>query len=239
MKLLLSISLCVAALVLSLVKVPVASAHDDVQGRTGVNVKFKLDERTSLILDEEFRVDTDDDYYVHTEIGVTYEVLPWLSLGAAFRQIFEEQNDNWEPEFRPQFQATFKRIRQYFSILDRNQFEYRIYKQDPWKAFYRNRLKIGFPFVFDGRVLSPYIADEIFVRLNDPEFNRNRVYGGLDFIFWRDRMGMDLYYFWERGFASLRGFNRHVIGLKIKIMPLKVIGERPTQELEDAIETDY
>ena len=43
-------------------------------------------------------------------------------------------------------------------------------------AYYRNKLTIGSPILCSSNVFSPYLADEIFVRLNDDaSFSKNRV----------------------------------------------------------------
>ena len=91
-------------------------------------------------------------------------------------------------------------------IIPRQRNEYR----------YRNMAKVGFPFNAVGWKWKPYVADEIFVDIDDKSFEQNRVYAGLEFWFAK-HVGMDLYYFWQYYRPSATDKNKHIMGLKLKL----------------------
>ena len=107
MKTKLWLSVCVVLVVLVISQTSAAFSRENMEGRTGVNIQVGLDDNTTLIFDEEFRIGNDrDDYYLHTEIGVEYAALNWLDVGVFLRQIFEEQGGDWTKEFRPRVEVT-------------------------------------------------------------------------------------------------------------------------------------
>lgn len=192
------------------------AAQQTAQVRAGVEIKVELEEKVSLYFDEEYRYGSDDETnYVHTEIGLSYAALDWLDAGFYLRNIFEEQDDDWQYELRPRVEATAHQTWGHFGISSRNRIEARIMSQG--NAYrYRNKAKFFFPFDVKSWNLSPYVADEIFVIINDGVFEQNRVYAGLDFKFAR-HAGMDIYYFWEYLRTVPNHRNKHVAGVKLKL----------------------
>lgn len=189
----------------------------EAQARVGVDIAVALDERVSLILDEEFRRGDDQyEYYFHSEIGVRYAVSDWFDLDAFCRFIGDRESGSWALEFRPRTDAILKYFWKHFGISDRNRLEYRVRADYNSYGRYRNMLKFLFPFEAWGYPFHPYVADEISIDLNAGRFERNRVYGGLDFMFSK-YVGLDVYYFWQYEKLYPGTQKTHVGGLKVKL----------------------
>lgn len=217
MKRLLIFTACLSAILLGASGTSFALNEREAQARVGVNIAIELDERVSLILDEEFRRgDDQSEYYLHSEIGVRYAVFDWFDLDVFYRFIGDRESGSWVLEFRPRADAIFKYFWKHFGISDRNRFDYRVRADYKSYGRYRNMLKLLFPFEARGYPFHPYVADEVFVDLNGGRFERNRVYGGLDFMFSK-HVGMDVYYFWQYEKLYPGSQKTHVGGLKVKL----------------------
>jgi hypothetical protein len=208
---------CAAVLLVGVARPSLALNDREAQGRFGVDIAMALDEKVTLILDEEFRRgDDQSEYYLHSEIGVKYAVLDWLDVDVFYRFIGDKEGGSWALEFRPRADAILEYFWKHFGISDRNRFEYRIRADYNSYGRYRNKLKFLFPFEAWGYPFHPYVADEIFVDLNGGRFERNRIYGGLDFMFSK-HVGMDIYYFWQYEKLYPGTQKTHVGGLKVKL----------------------
>ena len=217
MKRLLVFTACMAAILLVAARPSLALNDREAQGRVGVDIAIKLDEKVSVIFDEEFRRgDDQNEYYFHSEIGVRYEIFEWFDVDAFYRFIGDKGDGSWAFEFRPRTDATFKYFWKHFGISDRNRFEYRLFSDDTSYGRYRNMLKFLFPFKAWNYPFKPYVADEISIDLTEGRFERNRIYGGFDFMFSK-YVGMDIYYFWQYEELYPGTQKTHVGGVKLKI----------------------
>lgn len=206
-----------AAILLGVARPSLALNDREAQGRVGVDIAIELDDRVSLILDDEFRLGDDQlKYYFHSEIGVRYAVFEWFDVDVFCRFIGDKGSGRWEFEYRPRTDATFEHFWKHFGISDRNRFEYRFRADDTSYGRYRNMLKFLFPFEAWGYPFNPYVAEEISIDLTEGRFERNRVYGGLDFMFSK-YVGMDIYYFWQYEKLYPGTQKTHVGGLKVKL----------------------
>ncbi|UCG57826.1 MAG: DUF2490 domain-containing protein [Phycisphaerales bacterium] len=157
-------------------------------------------------------------YYHHTEVGLVYGGLAdWLDLGFNYRQIFEEDSSGqWRPENRPHLNATVKGQVSGFSVSDRSRFEYRDRenKKDMWR--YRNKVTVKFPAELTCLKLKPYVAEEVFVDLDDGDYNKNRLYAGFSFDLTKRAKG-GIFYVWQASKSAGAWKDLHVLGAQLKI----------------------
>jgi len=150
-------------------------------------------------------------------LGLTYSGLfKWLDIGANFRLVFEEKNDDWQYENRPHLNATFKYEINGFKLSDRNRFEYRDKENscNGWR--YRNKFAIKLPLQLTRFEIQPYVADEIFVDFIKEKFNRNRLYCGVDFRIFKN-LKAEIYYLWQIDEKNDEWIDINVLGTKLKL----------------------
>jgi len=182
------------------------------------NQEFKISKDFKTTLEEEFRWgdDASDFYYHHYDGGVVWGVNKYLDLGLNYRQVYEKKKNKFKEENRPHGNATLKWELEGFKFEDRNRIEYRHfdYQDDSWR--YRNKLTIKFPWKFTKIEIQPFLADEVFVDLNDNGFSRNRFYSGLGMNFTKN-IKAEVYYMLQSSKSSGKWTNANVFGTKLKI----------------------
>ena len=177
-----------------------------------------LAEDWKVKLEEEFRFgdNMEELYYHHTDGGLTYKLTDLFSLGLNYRQIFEKKKDEWKEEKRPHINGTIKLERQGFTFKDRNRFEYRIRsgKENAWR--YRNKLTITLPAKRTKFEIQPYLADEVFVNLDEGEFSPNRLYAGFGAKLMK-HLGADIFYLWQTSKKDKDWIDFNIVGVKLKV----------------------
>jgi hypothetical protein len=132
--------------------------------------------------EQEFRLGDDGGnfYYEHSDLAFTYSGLAeWLDVGAGFRLIYEkDSSDDFQRENMPYIIVTLKGRLFDFPVSTRSRIEYRdrTAKEDVWR--YRNKITVKLPVELTPLKLKPYLADEIFITLNDDNVDKNRLYFG-------------------------------------------------------------
>lgn len=156
-------------------------------------------------------------YYHHSEAGLVYKSLAdWIDFGFNYRQVFEKDSNNkWKQENRPHLNVTLKGKLLGLNVSDRSRLEYRDReeKEDVWR--YRNKIKVNLPFELTNLKLKPYLADEIFVTLNDDNVDRNRFFAGASFKLAKNLKG-DIYYMWQSSRSSSGWTDINVLGTALK-----------------------
>jgi hypothetical protein len=148
-------------------------SHYEVVGSVSGNLDFKV--KPEIRYDDNFR----HHYYTHFDIGFDWELTDWFILAPYYRHINEKQNESWEIEYRPHLNATFKwRFLSYFNLSDRSRIEFRIKEKKALR--YRNKLTVKMS-EFTRFEIQPRIEEEFFCDFDKSEFNKNRVYAGIDF----------------------------------------------------------
>lgn len=100
-------------------------------------------------------------------------------------------------------------------MSDRSRLEYRDreIKKDIWR--YRNKLTIRLPLEFTELKLKPYLADEVFINLDEEGYNRNRLYGGVSFELSKNLTG-DIFYLWQSSRSGGGRKDINVLGTALK-----------------------
>jgi hypothetical protein len=182
-------------------------------------VSFDVAKDWKCTFEQEFRLGDDGGnlYYEHQDLGFVYSGLgEWIDLGANFRYISEKsRNDDWVQENRPHLNATFKWSMLGLWVSDRNRFEYRDREEeeDVWR--YRNKVTAKFPFELTPLKLKPYVADEIFITMNDDNVDKNRFYAGASFELTKG-LDMDIYYMWQASRSAEEWIDINVLGTALK-----------------------
>jgi len=154
-------------------------ASEDSQTWNSIALSGNITKNLKLKIGEEYRHGDNMTtlYYQHTDFGFSYKVLPWLSTGVNYRNIYEVKH-NWMHEKRPQFNLAFTYKIANVKLKDRSRLEYRIRSKKDSVFRYRNAFTISYKIKFTAFSLSPYLADEIFYDIDENELNRNRIYAG-------------------------------------------------------------
>lgn len=170
---------------------------------------------------KEFRLGDDGGtlYYQHSELGAMYKGLAeWLELGFNYRQIFERDDERvWKLESRPHLNVILKGRLSDLDLSNRSRFEYRIRedKDDLWR--YRDKVTVKLPYEFTGLKLKPYLANEVFITLDDYDYNKNRLYSGITFALFKENIKADVFYLWQSSKSSSGWKNIHALGTGLKI----------------------
>ncbi|MDD5496386.1 MAG: DUF2490 domain-containing protein, partial [Candidatus Omnitrophica bacterium] len=182
------------------------------------NQDVKLNKGFKLGLEEEFRFgdSASELYYQHYDFGLAYDVNKYLTVSGNYRQIWELEKGEFEPEYRPHLNASLKYELWGFKLEDRNRLEYRAFDSKSGSMRYRNKFTVKYPFKIKDFELEPYVADEIFANLDTVAFKRNRLYAGLGVKLIKN-VKADVYYLLQSSKKSGHWTNINALGLKLKI----------------------
>jgi hypothetical protein len=150
--------------------------------------------------EQEFRLGDDGGnlYYEHSELAFTYSGLTeWLDVGAGFRLIYEkDSSDDFKRENMPHIIVTLKGKFFDCPVSTRSRIEYRdrTAKEDVWR--YRNKITVNLPVELTPLKLKPYLADEIFITLNDDNIDKNRLYFGVVMPL-SQSVEAEIFYMWQ------------------------------------------
>ena len=192
----------------------------DFQYWNAAGVSFDINKDWGCSFEEEFRFgdDAGELYYQHSDLGFVYKgFAEWIDLGFNYRQVFErtDSEGEWKQENRPHLNVTLKGQLFGFNVSDRSRFEYRDRedKNDLWR--YRNKVTAKFPLELTELKLKPYLADEVFVPLNDDNITKNRVYAGVSFRVLENMTG-EVFYLWQSSRSSGDWNDINVLGTRLK-----------------------
>jgi hypothetical protein len=209
----------VAAIVL-ISEVCFAFDDGDFQYWSAAGASFDIDKDWKFTFKEEFRLKESGGhlYRHHSEVGLVYKSLAdWIDLGFNYKQVFEKDSEGkWRQENRPNLNVTLKGKLFSFDLSDRSRLEYRDRedKEDVWR--YTNKVTVKLPFEFTELKLKPYLADEVFITLNDDNIDRNRLYAGVSFGLAENIKG-DVYYLWQSDRSRGSWTDINVLGTALKI----------------------
>jgi hypothetical protein len=156
-------------------------------------------------------------YYHHSDLGFVYKSLAdWIDLGVNFRKVYsKDSKGKWTQEDRPHLNATLKGKVFGLDVSDRSRLEYRDREneKDVWR--YRNKVTVKLPVELTGLKLQPYVAEEVFINLDEEGFNRNRLYSGFSVNVSKKVKG-DIYYLWQTSKSDGKWNDINVIGTGLR-----------------------
>lgn len=191
----------------------------DFQYWATAKARFDINKDWHGTVAEEFRIGDDAEklYYRYTEMGIVYDGLAdWLSLGFNYRQVSERKgNGDWIWENRPHLNLTFKGKLGELAISDRSRFEYRdkYNAKDMWR--YRNKFTVKFPWELTPLKLKPYVAEEIFVNLDQSGIIANRFYSGFSLKLAENLSG-NIFYLWQAANSDHSWIDTHILGTQLE-----------------------
>jgi hypothetical protein len=192
----------------------------DFQYWSSAGASVNINENWKAEFTEEFRFGNKGGnlYYQNSELGFVYSgFADWLDIGLNYGLIFEkdDKTDIWHRENRPNLNLTFKWKMWDLLLSDRNRFEYRDREnaKDLWR--YRNKFTIKTPWKLTPWQLQPYVADEIFINLDNEHFNRNRFYAGVSKQL-AEKLSLDIYYMLQASRKHSDYTDYHVLGTTFK-----------------------
>ena len=197
-----------------------AHAYDDGDWQfwntDGVEYKLSDTLKLSANVEEYFGDDMTDFYHWHVQPGAAVKLAPWLEAGVNYQYLEEKKSGEWMTENRPAAFGTLIRKIAGFDFFDRNQIEYRSREDqdDTWR--YRNKLKVVAPLKFTQFEIQPYADEEIYVDLDDKEFNQNRVSAGLTSRPVKN-LKADIYYMKKMDRKSGDWLETNILGLSLKL----------------------
>lgn len=155
--------------------------------------------------------------YHHTDLGFIYQGLAdWVDLGFHYRHAFRRDGSSgWLQERRPHLNVTVKSKPGEFDLSDRSRLEYRNKEQarDQWR--YTNKLMIKLPYELTKWKLRPCFADQVYIDLDGPAFDRNKVYSGFVFEPTGSTAG-GLFYVWDSDKTDGKWTNTNILWFQLK-----------------------
>lgn len=161
---------------------PIVEGRDDLQYWSEYNVKYKISDRLSLILNPSFRMkeDISQKHYWESRQGLSYKLNEALSINGHYRHA-ETKNDRnqWIDENVFEFQPTYAWAWESLDFANRFRIEYRIVNGvEKWR--YRNQIKVGKQVTLLGWPLTTYVSDELFYDEAVDQMNQHRVRIGVN-----------------------------------------------------------
>jgi hypothetical protein len=196
-----------------------ASDDGDFQYWGTAEIAFDVNKDWRITFQEELRFgeSAGNLYYQHTETQIVYRGLAdWIDVGLGYRQVFEENSSGeWKQENQPNLNITLRSKLLGLDVSNRARFEYRDLedRDNLWR--YRNKVAVKFPLELTKLKLQPYVADEIFIPLNDDNVNKNRFYAGVSLKLTKNLKG-ELYYLWESSRGTSDWTDINVLGTSLK-----------------------
>ncbi len=192
----------------------------DFQWWTSAGASLDINKDWKCTFEEEFRFgdDAGEFYYHHSDLGLVYGgFADWIDLGLNYRQVFAraDSEGEWKQENRPHLNVTLKGKLFGLGVSNRARFEYRDREdqEDHWR--YRNKFTVKPPVELTELKLKPYVADEVFVPLNDDNISINRIYAGISFDVLENMTG-EVFYLWQASRAPGDWNDTNVLGTRLK-----------------------
>lgn len=210
----------IAVTILLINEICFAFDDGDFQYWSNAGVSVELNKDWTATFEEEFRLGDDGGhlYYHHSDAGFLYKGLAkWIDVGFNYREVFEKDSSGeWRQEHRPHLNIILKSKLSGLDFSSRSRFEYRDREnqKDLWR--YRNKFTVKLPFELTELKLKPYVADEVFIPLNDDNIERNRLYSGVAFNLSKN-IKADIFYLWQSSRSSKEWKDIDVLGMSLKL----------------------
>ncbi len=163
-----------------------AATGNDFRFWTQLSTETKITDQFSLtaLISFRFKDNASLLYYQYAQVGLNFKVHENWVVTPGYRQGVERVTSSrggsyWKGENVPLFDATGKWDFSCVQIADRNRFQYNSVHDD-WH--YRNQVTLRFPRKDSLLQITPFLAEEIFIR-NAKEFSQNRFTTGLEWRF--------------------------------------------------------
>ena len=159
----------------------------------------KLGKKTQLFFSEKLHFNIEETLidYKQTDLVLYHDFTKNVTLGVSLRNANSYKNDSWISEITPQFYAVYKTKLKDIDVNFSNRFDYRNFDDGSKQTRYRNKLTLISPVSLAKFGLRPYIAEEMFVKLNGGGFYNYRLFGGM-YLFNIRFLKINLFYCYNR-----------------------------------------
>ncbi|MBN2279442.1 MAG: DUF2490 domain-containing protein [Candidatus Marinimicrobia bacterium] len=175
----------IIVLLFMLVLRPLLNADDAIRENWGnlritksLSEKMKADFRTELRY-----IDPFDQYFNYFDLGLSWKINTWAFVSADFRHITKRSGTKWSKEYWPYADLKMTKAVQKFNLSNRSRLEVRI-KEDENMILYRNKLEVKLPKLTKVK-LQPFVADDVFLDIDNSELYRNRVHAGIACVYFK------------------------------------------------------
>lgn len=201
------------------IALPCAEARDDRQLWLEQKWSVPLSQTVKLVgkSEERFRDDMSDFYSQIASVGVSWNWLPGVKIEPGYHYRWTEQAGRETNENRLFLNATPSGFYGPFHLEDRNRVEFRhLNGRDDWR--YRNKPKLSVDMGRGWYAVEPYVADEVFYGARAGEWNRNRLFLGVEKSATK-QVSVELYYMIESNKQGRDWNEFHVLGVVVALKP--------------------
>lgn len=196
------------------------SAYDDndFQVWNTDSEELKIGKDAKIVAEEEFRWggSAKDFYYQHYDLGVFYNLMKYLNVGAGYRHVLSKSRNKFLVENEPYITATLLWDLFGFKFDDRSRLEYNHFDYKDDTARYRNKITIKAPWKFTKLAIQPYLSDEIFILIDDGQrLSTNRFSAGLGMSITKN-LKAEIYYMLQSSKTN-KWTEINVLGTKLKL----------------------
>lgn len=165
--------------------------------------------------EERFQDDMSDYHVQVASVGVSWKPLPWLKLEPIYHYQWTEAAGPDQNENRVFLNATPSWSAGPFQVEDRHRVEFRhINGRDDWR--YRNKPKLSVAIGTGWSAIEPYVADEVFYGARAGEWNRNRLFLGVEKPLTK-HLSAEVYYMVESNKTGRDWNEFHVLGIVVAL----------------------
>ncbi|MBI9063682.1 MAG: DUF2490 domain-containing protein [Marinilabiliaceae bacterium] len=111
------------------------------------------------------------------EGGLKYKINKWLTTEVLYRQEYFKTGTVWTYENRPMLRISGSKTFGIWKVRNRQRFEMRFFKNDPFRFRYRTDVKVSPQWNFTSWNLNPYVQEELF--MSEGRMSRIRSYLGI------------------------------------------------------------
>ena len=154
------------------------TAGDDLQWWNRITIQKNLGQKTKAYLDEEFRIGDDigELYFHRTNFGIRHDLSSRFYYSVDYWYSTQIKGNTRIEEHKPHFSIAIRSALRPFRFEIRNRLEWRMIEHA--ERSWRNRVRLKATLNEAGISLKPYIADELFILLDEKEIDQNRIYLG-------------------------------------------------------------
>jgi hypothetical protein len=140
-----------------------------------------LSSKTQIVFSEKlhYNVDQGQFNYYQTDIIFYRQVHKKFKLGVALRNAHAGRNENRVSEVTPQLYGVYQGAVKKAGINFSNRLDFRNFDNGTHYVRYRNKFSLASPVAYTKLNIRPYLAEEMFVKLNGEGFYNFRLFGGL------------------------------------------------------------
>ncbi|HBL75433.1 MAG: hypothetical protein A2W90_03880 [Bacteroidetes bacterium GWF2_42_66] len=175
-----------------------------------------INEKTQIVFSEKVHYNLSEKLsdYNQFDIILYRDIHKNFSVGLALRNAYSGGRNNWVSEITPQIYGVYKGSLNKFSINWSNRIDFQNFDTGAKRTRYRNKLTVIFPRSYTKLKISPFLAEEMFVKFNDDGFYNFRLFGGA-YLFDIRFLKANLFYCYNMINKENRWTHQNVTGISL------------------------